>query len=709
MTDFGDTITRRDAIGIISGAAITPHLFGAEPQNPERRPWYATMRRCGQTNFNERDPIELDIDWWIQYWSSLKLDALLLNAGGIMAFYPTKIPYHHRSQFLGNRDLFGDFAKAAKTAGIRVVARMDCNYVYEEAFKAHPEWIERTGDGKPVVNAESPWLYKTCMYSTYFTEQMPAIIREVNSLYDVDGFFTNGWPSTGRPPECHCEACNKLADPASPEGYQQHLDKVLDIWKLWDSTAKEKKWDSVYVGNLGGGIRAVTNLNRIASVAGWFNADHQGRSGVTPIWDCAQQGRVAQAVMKGRTITNVTGSYANTSPLWRHTSKAPLEATMWMAQTAASGMTPWYHWLGGKPEDHRWEKTGRDFYQWLAANEPHFVNQHSLANLGIVFSQRTNAFYRPPGGHDVTEFLQGMYKALLDGRFVFDFVHEDDLGPETLARYKGLILSNAALLRSAQCDQLRDYVRRGGSLLATFETGFYDENAKNPAEWPLSDLFGARVAAKLVGPNGNAAYARLERDHPILQGFQDTKLLPFAEYYVPLKPVSDAILTVLPPFPAFPPEMVYPRVERTDQPAIVLRQQGASRTVYFPGDIDRAYWRSENPDLSRLLVNSIRWMMSEPAPISVAGEGMAEIFAWKTQPGFAVHVLNYNNPDMQRGWFRKAYPLGAQKVRMTLPSGADASQVRLLRAGNNVPFSRDGNTVTFTVPSVVDYEVAALV
>jgi hypothetical protein len=708
MSDLTDKITRRDAMTVISATAVTPHLFGAEPQKSER-PWYATMRRCGQTNFNERDPIELNINWWIEYWSSLKLDALLLNAGGIMAFYPTRIPYHHRSQFLGDRDLFGDFAKAAKAAGMRVVARMDCNYVYEEAYKAHPEWVERTQDGKPVVNSESPWLYKTCMYSTYFTEQMPAIIREVNSRYDVDGFFTNGWPSTSTPPECYCEACKNLADPATPEGHEQHLARVLDIWKLWDNTAKRKKWDSVYVGNLGGGIRAVTDLRQIAEVAGWFNADHQGRSGTTPIWDCAQQGRVAQAVMKGRTITNVTGSYANTSPLWRHTAKAPLEATMWMAQTVASGMTPWYHWLGGKPEDHRWEKTGRYFYQWLAANEQHFVNRHSLATLAVVFSQRTNAFYQPPGGHDPSEFLQGIYKALLDGRFLFDFVHEDDLGPETLSRYHAIILPNAALLTSTQCNQLRDYAARGGSLLATFETGFYDQTGKHRPDWPLSDVFGVKIASKLVGPNGNAAYARVERDHPILTGFENTKLLPFAEYCVPLSPVPDPILTVLPPFPAFPPEMVYPRVTHTDQPAIVLHQQGASRRVYLPGDAGRAYWRSQNPDLSRLLVNSIRWLTGEAAPVSVMGEGMTEIFAWRTQPGFAVHVLNYNNPEMMRGWFTHAYPLGPQKVRATLPSGAKISRVTLLRAGRDVPFSKTEQTVEFVIPEIADYEVAALV
>jgi hypothetical protein len=708
MSDFADNMTRREAVQVLSGTALATQLFGAG-HDKSPRPWYATMRRCGQTNFNERDPVELDIKWWIEYWSSLKLDALLLNGGGIMAFYPTKIPYHHRSQFLGDRDLFGDFAKAAKAANMRVVARLDCNAVYEEAYRAHPEWVEKTADGKPRMDAQSPWLYKTCMYSSYFTEQMPAIIREINSLYDVDGFFTNGWPSTDGPPKCYCDACRQLADPSTPQGHEQHLARVLEIWKLWDETAREKKADSLYVGNLGGGIHAITNLNRIAATAGWLNADHQGRSGITPIWDCAQQGRVARSVMKGRTITNVTASYSNSSPLWRHTSKSPLEATMWMAQTTASGMTPWYHWLGGKPEDHRWEQTGREFYQWLAANEPHFVNRESVASLAVLFSQRTNAFYQPPGGHDTTEFLQGMYQVLLDGRFVFDFVHEDDLGIETLTKYQGLILPNVALLSAKQCGQLRDYVDRGGCLLATFETGIYDENAKSLPEWPLADLFDVKITGPRTGPNGNGSYARVERDHVILQGLQNTKLLPFAEYSFPLSPVRDPVLTVVPPYPAFPPEMVYPRIERTDHPAVVVNQRGKSRTVYFPGDIDRAYWRSQNPDLSQLLVNSIRWMINDSTPISLTGAGVAEIFAWKTEAGYAVHVLNYTNTDMLRGWFTRIYPLGVQKVRARLAGDAKISQVKLLRAGKTVRFSQSGEIVEFEIPDVTDYEVAALV
>ena len=104
-------------------------------------------------------------------------------------------------------------------------------------------------------------------------------------------------------------------------------------------------------------------------------------------------------------------------------------------------------------------------------------------HAGRRVCQRTNAFYQPPGGRDATEFLQGMYKALLDGRFLFDFVHEDDLVPETLAKYKALILPNVALLSSAQCSNCATMHVAAGLLLATFETGFYDESSKSRSDW----------------------------------------------------------------------------------------------------------------------------------------------------------------------------------------------------------------------------------
>ena len=94
--------------------------------------------------------------------------------------------------------------------------------------------------------------------------------------------------------------------------------------------------------------------------------------------------------------------------------------------------------------------------------------------------------------------------------------------------------------------------------------------------------------------------------------------------------------------------------------------------------------------------------------MTIEGDGVIETFAWETQAGFAVHVLNYTNPAMHRGWIRDFYPIGAQKVSMELPKGRTVTRVELLRAETNIPFPPPPAKIEFTIPKVLDYEVAAI-
>jgi hypothetical protein len=94
--------------------------------------------------------------------------------------------------------------------------------------------------------------------------------------------------------------------------------------------------------------------------------------------------------------------------------------------------------------------------------------------------------------------------------------------------------------------------------------------------------------------------------------------------------------------------------------------------------------------------------------VTVEGEGVVECIAWETAPGFAVHLLNYTNPNLHRGWLRRHYPVGEQKVRMTLPADRTVVRVELLRSERKIAFQQTGAVVEFTVPGVADYEVAAL-
>jgi hypothetical protein len=165
---------------------------------------------------------------------------------------------------------------------------------------------------------------------------------------------------------------------------------------------------------------------------------------------------------------------------------------------------------------------------------------------------------------------------------------------------------------------------------------------------------------------------------------------------------------VVPGFVRYPPELAYPPVPHTDEPAVVLREQGASRTAWISGDVERTYWITGHGDLLRLIHNSIRWVTRDERVVSVEGPGFVEMFCWETEPGYAVHLLNYSNANAFHGWEQSVEPLGAQQVSLKLPAGARVKAVELLRAERTIPFHADGQTLRFTVPTVGDYEVAAI-
>jgi hypothetical protein len=85
-----------------------------------------------------------------------------------------------------------------------------------------------------------------------------------------------------------------------------------------------------------------------------------------------------------------------------------------------------------------------------------------------------------------------------------------------------------------------------------------------------------------------------------------------------------------------------------------------------------------------------------------------ELFAWRTQPGYALHVLNYTNPNMFRGWFRDTYPIADQHVRMHIAEAKAVKEVRALRSGKVIQHQVQGDSIEFVIPEVRDYEIAAI-
>ncbi len=194
--------TRRDFVAI--AAATLASTAQPAAAAPATEPWYRRTYRWGQTNITEKDPVRYDIAWWREYWKSTRVQGVIINAGGIVAYYPSKYPLQHRAEFLGDRDLYGDLARAAHSDGLAVIARMDSNRTSEDFFTAHPDWFARNSTGSPYRAADK---YVTCVNSPYYNEYLPAVLTEIIERSHPEGFADNSWSGLGRDSICYCENC----------------------------------------------------------------------------------------------------------------------------------------------------------------------------------------------------------------------------------------------------------------------------------------------------------------------------------------------------------------------------------------------------------------------------------------------------------------------------------------------------------------------
>ncbi|HEX2324926.1 MAG TPA: hypothetical protein VHQ00_05970, partial [Chloroflexota bacterium] len=178
---------------------------------PSARPWWAHPQRIVQLNLTLEDA-GADGAMMARRAHEYGANALLLNAGGIYAFYPTRVPFHRRAPGLAG-DLLGDAVGYCHASGLRVIVRFDLSGLHRDAFEAHPEWFYRSAGGRPLVDKG---LYTTCPHGGWWQECFFALWDEVARRYAVDGLFFNAWGHKERTREgevggpCRCLACQRL-------------------------------------------------------------------------------------------------------------------------------------------------------------------------------------------------------------------------------------------------------------------------------------------------------------------------------------------------------------------------------------------------------------------------------------------------------------------------------------------------------------------
>jgi len=736
-------MTRRTFVAA-AGVLVGPALAGSQPP-----PWYKRTYRWGQTNITEKDPIRYDIPWWREYWKRTRIQGVIINAGGIVAYYPSELPLQHRAEFLNGRDLYGELVSAAHADGLAVLARMDSNRTGEDFFAQHPDWFARDIGGQPYRAGDK---YITCVNSPYYTEYIPAVLREIIGRSHPEGVTDNSWSGLGRDSICYCENCARAfrnAAGASLPRKHDWDDAVFRRWIDWNYARRLEIWDfnNRVTKSAGGpdclwlGMNSGSVLNQARSFrdcrAVWTRAeilmlDHQSR-GPAGFQENADTGNLVHSVMGwDKIVPESMAMYQAGTPYFRHAAKPAAEARMWMIEGLAGGIQPWWHHIGAYQEDRRAYQTAEPVLRWVEENQPLLVNCLPLATVGVVWSQRNTDFYGRDDAADLVEApYRGFVQALVRARIPYVPVHIDDI-ERRAASLKALILPNIAAMSDAQAAAVRRFAQSGGAVIATGVTSLYTDLGDPRSDFALADLFGthwlaapgeerawasqsahsyvrllpelrAHVWGPEVGDEPKPAGAR----HPVLKGFDETDIIGYGGTLVPVRtePGVSIAFTFVPDFPTYPPETSWMRTPVTDIPGLVTRE--GERIAFMPADLDRRYARNAYPDHGTLLANLVRWAAEGEIPIKVKGPGLLDCRLY-SQPGRAIlHVVNLTgagSPFLDED----ALSVGPLDISLRLPPGVRGRSLRLTPAAVSTPMSVKDGWAHFSLQSLRDHVMAIL-
>jgi len=725
----------------------------------EPTPWYRRVYRWGQTNLTEVDPIRYDANFWREHWRRTRVQGIIVNAGGIVAYYPSRYPLQHRALQLGDRDLYGEIVAAARDDGLAVLARMDSNRADAAFYAEHPDWFAVDADGRP-YRAEDRSI--ACVNSGYYTEFVPDVLREIIERSHPDGITDNSWSGLERTRICHCANCGRafraatgLALPRTHDWdsttYRQWIvwnyARRIEIWELNNRVTQAAGgphclWLGMNSGDLVAQSSRFRDYRAICERTEIIMLDSQARTAAGGFQANAEAGALIHGLLGwDKLIPESMAMYQAGRPVFRLASKPEPEARLWMLAGFAGTIQPWWHHIGADHEDRRQYRTAEASFRWHEQHQEYLVDRRPLASVGVVWSQQNVDFY----GRDVAEQRVvlprlGLREALIRARIPYVPIHADHVERDA-SDLAVLVLPNLGALSDAHCAAIRRFVQAGGGLVATGETSRYDEWGDPRPDLALADLFGVEALGVQHGSSAAAeagldtwtqhTYLRLSPElragvygpytgreppaaaprHPVLDGFEDTDVLPFGGRLevVRARATATVPLTFIPPFPMYPPETSWMRQPATSLPALVLSEvPGLGRVGYLAADLDRCFGRDRLPDHGTLLANLVRWAACGRIPLQVESSGLVDCHLY-WQPGrLILHVVNLSHPGAWRPPLHELVAIGPLRVRIKLPADVAGRSARLLVADATAALSVEDGWASVELPTVVDHEVVVL-
>jgi len=664
----------------------------------------------------------------VEHALELGADTLRFQPVGYRATYPSRV--FPTDPELDNRDLIDEVSKECRQARMHLYCycvlhnEMDAQLVDDPK---HGVYALRDADGKPYGfdgGYGNRMVIKTCATGDPYRQMIRELVQELCD-HDIDGVYFDA-PSAYRA-VCFCRSCRVGFKKFSGMDLErlrnvrvlEHLPEDVDIsamgaWYDWANKLTEED---------------LIDLRKIIHGSGKFMLCHNGstwRPGSFHLQYRYSDGfmvehseqfyqRLFHALMgasMARPTKKLTQTYMGSYDV-AAIGQPPHNLPWWTPHCMnledgdeilmegftdlAGGSMPLYavgnRLLYGIGDGSR--EPAKEVFSLVRRAEPILKDSVPASYVTIVPTAESLELFRTRRLSWNVMMSESFALAMLDERMSFDVIPNMEITKESLKRQRVIALCGASAITDEDARLLTEWVKEGGALLATYDSGLYDGKGKLRRDGgALKEVLG--VEMKGEAPDGQTdAFYRITRTHPALGQYHEGRIVMGDAKLVPVTPRPGA--TVL-------AECVNMETQKTLGPAIVANEYGRGRAIYVGGSLEAQYTASRVLSLQRILASITRYLGGNALmPFGLkAPKGVYGILRRTSGDDLALWICaNVGFKDAAVGRMRQEFiPVSNVLAKVLVPDGRQVKSVELLRAGRATPFTVNGPYVEIAIPAV---------
>jgi len=720
---------RRDFIKGASSAVLATSIalgvepvYGANIENRERVcSWFKDTTRLLHLDSHFAGFKNIFIDFDAEAAAQMFEDAgvqmvsYFAKCWGGYSYYPTKIGILHPTL---DRDYTGELTAALKKRGIKCIIYF-MMATERELHKTHPDWVynHEPTNWKP-ENEIKKTVAIMCFNSPYVEQVALPQMKEIVELYDVDGFFIDIVMQQYLQGNCYCKYCRELY--AKEIGGQIPLkdtDPKAFEYRKWSNSHMEAFMEKVFysLAEVKSDIAIINNyawFSRYPVTPPWY-VPHVTWDTPTPAignysWNFSMEARYLS------TLPDVPFSCMNTrGNNWGEYSLREEEAFMHECAILLASCGGTYlsdiPYPSGNPDPAVYEVFGK-VNQRTKALKTSVKGCRPVKEVAVLHSADSiwsktplipsptwtfsPAYYSVTGAHKALSELH-VQMGILNSEVVVDTLHE----------YKALILSDQRILNENEIAKIKKFVRDGGALIATNETGTRDIKNNQLKDFALADVLGVRY----LGSSGTAnCYLRGTSEiHKF--GIPKMDIQAGGGYSRVETTTAKKILDLVPPYQGIK-SGTPPPAEAPEGPGVTVNRYGKGKALYCAAELFGAYFDKDTPVMRKLA----SWMLSlvypedsrmivlEKTPINV------ELFYNYRGNERFIHLVNYSGDKRDTGTPQAQDFTTVHGIKIRIKSIKSPNSIILVPDGRKVAFEYSGGVVKFDAFPLKIHQVYAI-